>query len=161
MSTEAYEKLRKCTASVSARVTSRPEIGIILGSGLGGFGEEMEIRETVSYSEIEGFPVSTVKGHSGRYLFGTLEGREVVMMQGRVHYYEGYDMQDVVLPTRLMGMLGIKQLILTNASGGINPALKPGDLVITQGAGDVTLIGPALLAALEETYGADAAADSK
>ena len=125
-----YEKLKKCYESVSARISSKPEIGIVLGSGLGGFAECMTVREELSYSEIEGFPVSTVKGHNGRFLFGTLEGREVVMMQGRVHYYEGYDMSDVVLPVRLMGLLGVKAVILTNAAGGINPDHVPGILMM-------------------------------
>lgn len=125
-----YEKLTKCYESVASRITTRPEIGIVLGSGLGAYGEQIEVREIVNYADIEGFPVSTVKGHSGRYLFGTLAGREVVLMQGRVHYYEGYDMSDVVLPVRLMGMLGIKSLILTNAAGGINPSHHPGILMM-------------------------------
>ena len=125
-----YEKLTRCYESVASRITTRPEIGIVLGSGLGAYGEQMDVREIVNYADIEGFPVSTVKGHSGRYLFGTLAGREVVLMQGRVHYYEGYDMTDVVLPVRLMGMLGIKSLILTNAAGGINPSHYPGILMM-------------------------------
>ena len=125
-----YEKLTRCCESVKARVATRPEIGIVLGSGLGAYAEQMEIREIVNYADIEGFPVSTVKGHSGRYLFGTLAGREVVLMQGRVHYYEGYDMTDVVLPVRLMGLMGIKSLILTNAAGGINPSHHPGILMM-------------------------------
>ena len=125
-----YEKLKKCFDSVSSRITSRPEIGIVLGSGLGAFADRMEIREIVNYADIEGFPVSTVKGHNGRYLFGTLEGREVVLMQGRVHYYEGYDMTDVVLPVRLMGLLGVKTVILTNAAGGISLDFHPGTLMM-------------------------------
>ncbi len=125
-----YERLKRCADAVAPRLSAKPEIGIVLGSGLGGFGEQAEIREIVNYAEIEGFPVSTVKGHSGRYLFGTLRGREVVMMQGRVHYYEGYDMNSVVLPVRLMGMLGAEKVILTNAAGGINPDFHPGTLML-------------------------------
>ena len=101
MADEAYRKLLKCYHDVEDRVQSRPEIGIVLGSGLGSFAEQAEIHEEISYSQIEGFRVSTAPGHNGRFLFGTLAGREVVFMQGRVHYYEGYDMTDVVLPVRL------------------------------------------------------------
>jgi purine-nucleoside phosphorylase len=115
---------------VRARIDFKPEIALILGSGLGDFGETIEVVDTLSYSEIEGFPVSTVAGHKGRYIFGYVNGVPVVCMQGRVHYYEGYLMTDVVLPTRLMKMMGAKVLFLTNASGGINPALRPGDFVI-------------------------------
>ena len=125
-----YERLTRCVEAVSSRISVKPEIGIVLGSGLGGFGELAEIREAVNYSEIEGFPVSTVKGHNGRYLFGRLGRREVVLMQGRVHYYEGYEMNSVVLPVRLMGMLGAKKVILTNAAGGINPDFCPGTLMM-------------------------------
>ncbi len=130
MSTPVYEKLKHCTDQVASRIRTRPEIGIVLGSGLGAFGSQMNVREIVNYGEIDGFPTSTVKGHSGRYLFGELEGRQVVMMQGRVHYYEGYDMTDVVLPVRLMGMLGIRTILLTNAAGGINPTFGPGTLMM-------------------------------
>ena len=130
MGNPVYEKLMRCYESVAERITSRPEIGIVLGSGLGNYADQMEVREIVNYADIEGFPVSTVAGHAGRYLFGTLEGREVVMMQGRVHYYEGYDMSDVVLPVRLMGLCGISTIILTNAAGGACPDFHPGLLMM-------------------------------
>ena len=103
---------------------------MILGSGLGDYAQEMDIVETLEYSEIEGFPVSTVAGHQGRFLFGYVKDVPVVAMQGRVHYYEGYEMSDVVLPTRLMGLLGAKILILTNAAGGVNFDFRPGDLMM-------------------------------
>lgn len=130
MADEAYRKLLKCYHDVEDRVQSRPEIGIVLGSGLGSFAEQAEIHEEISYSQIEDFPVSTAPGHNGRFLFGTLAGREVVFMQGRVHYYEGYDMTDVVLPVRLLGLLGVKKMILTNAAGGINPDFRQGALMM-------------------------------
>ena len=130
MANSVYQKLQKCYETVSERIHSRPRIGIVLGSGLGSFAEQAEICEEIPYSEIEGFPVSTVAGHNGRFLFGTLEGRSVVFMQGRIHYYEGYDMTDVVLPVRLLGMLGVKTMILTNAAGGINPDFQPGVLMM-------------------------------
>ena len=125
-----YNKLMGCLASVREKTDFVPEVAVILGSGLGEFANEIEIVDTISYTDIEGFPVSTVKGHAGRFVFGYVEKTPVVIMQGRVHYYEGYPMQDVVLPTRLMGMMGAKKLLLTNAAGGSNPNFKPGDLMI-------------------------------
>lgn len=125
-----YEKLVRCYESVKAKVDFVPEIAIVLGSGLGNYGESIEIVQTLEYDEIEGFPVSTVPGHKGRFLFGYVQGVPVVCMQGRVHYYEGYSMSDVVLPARLMGMLGAKVLFLTNAAGGINYDFAPGDLML-------------------------------
>lgn len=130
MSDTVCQKLVKCCESVTQRIHTKPEIGIVLGSGLGSFAEEVDVEEEISYSEIEGFPVSTVPGHSGKYLFGTLAGRKVALMQGRIHYYEGYDITDVVLPVRLLGMMGIQAMILTNAAGGINPAFQPGILMM-------------------------------
>ena len=125
-----YNKLMGCLASVREKTDFKPEVAVILGSGLGDFANEIEIVDTVSYTDIDGFPTSTVAGHAGRFVFGYVEGTPVVIMQGRVHYYEGYPMADVVLPTRLMGMMGAKKLLLTNAAGGSNPNFKPGDLMI-------------------------------
>ena len=130
MAEAVYQKLQKCYDCVTAKIKTKPEIGIVLGSGLGTFAQEVEIEEEISYGEIEGFPVSTVQGHNGKYLFGTLAGHKVALMQGRVHYYEGYDITDVVLPVRLLGMLGVKNMILTNAAGGINPGFQPGILMM-------------------------------
>jgi purine-nucleoside phosphorylase len=107
-----------------------PETGIILGTGLSGLGNEIEVRYTVSYSAIPEFPVSTVQGHPGRLLFGLLGGKPVVAMQGRFHYYEGWSMGEVVLPVRVMKYLGIQRLFVSNASGGVNPAMEVGDLMI-------------------------------
>ena len=117
-----YKKLMTCLESVKKKIDFKPEVALILGSGLGDFADGIQIEQTIDYSEIEGFPVSTVKGHKGRFVFGYVENTPVVIMQGRVHYYEGYTMSDVVLPTRLMGMLGAKKILLTNAAGGCNPA---------------------------------------
>ena len=125
-----YEKLFKCSEAVSKRIPVRPEIGLVFGSGLGDYAQAMQIEETLEYSDIEGFPVSTVSGHKGRFLFGYVEGVPVVAMQGRVHYYEGYPMQDVVLPVRLMGKMGVRKLILTNAAGGVNYDFHPGTLMV-------------------------------
>lgn len=125
-----YGKLTGCLASVRKRTDFVPEAALILGSGLGDFADEINISDAIEYTDIEGFPVSTVKGHKGRFVFGYVEKTPVVIMQGRVHYYEGYDMKDVVLPTRLMGMMGAKKILLTNAAGGCNPNFKPGDLMM-------------------------------
>ena len=115
-----YEKLMTCVESVKEKVNFCPEVALILGSGLGDYADEIEIVQTVDYTDIEGFPTSTVAGHKGRFVFGYVNKTPVVIMQGRVHFYEGYPMSDVVLPTRLMGLLGAKKLILTNAAGGVN-----------------------------------------
>ncbi len=125
-----YNKLMSCLASVREKTNFKPEVALILGSGLGDFADEIKIVDTIEYTDIEGFPVSTVKGHKGRFVFGYVEETPVVIMQGRVHYYEGYPMSDVVLPTRLMGMMGAKKLLLTNAAGGCNKNFKPGDLMM-------------------------------
>lgn len=125
-----YEKLMTCVESVKAKVDFCPEVALILGSGLGDYADEIEIVQTVDYTDIEGFPTSTVAGHKGRFVFGYVNKTPVVIMQGRVHFYEGYPMSDVVLPTRLMGLLGAKKLILTNAAGGVNFDFKPGDFMM-------------------------------
>ena len=141
-----YKKLVTCLESVRKKIDFKPEVALILGSGLGDFADGIKIEQTIDYTEIEGFPVSTVKGHKGRFVFGYVEDTPVVIMQGRVHYYEGYKMSDVVLPTRLMGMLGAKKILLTNAAGGCNPSYKAGDFMmitdhITTGVPS-PLIGP-------------------
>lgn len=127
---QMYERLQRSLECVRAKTDFVPEAALVLGSGLGGFAREIEIEATVSYSDIEGFPVSTVAGHQGRFIFGRLGGVKLVCMQGRVHFYEGYPMQDVVMPIRLMKMLGAGILFLTNASGGINPGLNAGDFML-------------------------------
>ena len=125
-----YERLLTCLASVLKKTDFIPEVGIVLGSGLGAFAEQIRQEAAVDYEEIQGFPVSTVKGHRGRFVFGYAGEVPVVIMQGRVHYYEGYPMQDVVLPTRLMGLMGVQKLLLTNAAGGCNLSFQPGDLML-------------------------------
>ena len=124
------KKLQTCLASIREKTDFKPEVALILGSGLGDYADGIQIETTVDYTEIEGFPVSTVTGHKGRFVFGYVGDVPVVIMQGRVHYYEGYPMSDVVLPTRLMGLLGAKKLILTNAAGGINENFRPGDFMM-------------------------------
>lgn len=145
-----YEKLLRCTEIVKEKCKFEPQIALILGSGLGNYTEEMEIVDSIEYSAIEGFPVSTVAGHSGRFVFGYVAGVPVVAMQGRVHYYEGYPMTDVVLPIRLMGMLGAKTIILTNAAGGVNVNFQPGDLMMITDHITTTVPNPLIGANLEE-----------
>ncbi len=125
-----YEKLNNCYESVRKRVSFKPKVALVLGSGLGKFAEEIDVKDRISYSEIEGFPTSTVPGHAGQFVFGYVNDVPVVCMQGRVHYYEGYPITDVVLPIRLMGLLGAEYLFLTNASGGINRDFKAGDFMM-------------------------------
>lgn len=127
---QVYEKLQKCYESVKSKIDFQPKVALILGSGLGDYAEGIQVEATLNYSDIEGFPVSTVPGHKGRFIFGYVETVPVVIMQGRVHYYEGYDMSDVVLPTRLMRMMGAEVLLLTNASGGINYNYQAGDFML-------------------------------
>jgi len=109
-----------------------PKLALVLGSGLGGFGDEIRVVDRIPYSEIPGFPISTVPGHSGQFLLGYLGDVPMIAMQGRVHYYEGYSMQQVVLPIRLMGLLGAKVLFLSNAAGGLNPNFSRGDLMMIE-----------------------------
>lgn len=125
-----YEKLKKCTDIIREKTDFVPEAALILGSGLGEYAKHMDVRAEIPYAEIEGFPVSTVAGHDGKFLFGYVENVPMVVMKGRVHYYEGYDMADVVMPIRIMGMLGARKVILTNAAGGINLDFEPGDLMM-------------------------------
>ena len=125
-----YEKLQNCYESVRKRISFEPKVALVLGSGLGKFADEIEVVDRIAYSDIEGFPTSTVPGHAGQFVFGYVDKVPVVCMQGRVHYYEGYPISDVVLPARLMALLGAKYLFLTNASGGINKDFKAGDFMI-------------------------------
>lgn len=115
---------------IKKAVPVRPEIGIILGSGLGILATEAENAKRIHYSELPNFPVSTVEGHEGQLVFGELAQRQVVLMQGRFHFYEGYSMEQVVFPIRVMNMLGVRMLIVTNAAGGVNQGFNPGDLMI-------------------------------
>jgi purine-nucleoside phosphorylase len=124
------EKIKQTAAFISERTAFEPEVGIILGTGLGGLVNHIEIAHSLPYNEIPNFPVSTVEGHAGRLIFGTLGGKKVVAMQGRFHYYEGYAPEQVVFPVRVMKLLGIKTLFVSNASGGINSSFRVGDLMV-------------------------------
>ena len=127
---QVYEKLKKAYESVRKQTDFVPEVALVLGSGLGDYADSMKVESYVNYRDIEGFPVSTAPGHVGRFVFGYVGDKKVVCMQGRVHYYEGYDMEDVVLPIRLMKMMGAQTLFLTNASGGIKTGFHAGDLML-------------------------------
>lgn len=124
------DKIKITTEYIQSRTSVKPEIGIILGTGLGALVEEIEIIDSISYEDIPNFPVSTVEGHSGRLIFGKLGGKSVVAMQGRFHYYEGYNMKQVTFPVRVFKFLGIERLFVSNASGGVNPDFEIGDLMI-------------------------------
>ena len=125
-----YNRLLKCYESFKKQIDFKPEVALILGSGLGDYAETIKIEATLDYKDIEGFPVSTAPFHKGRFVFGYVNDVPVVIMQGRVHYYEGYKMEEVVLPTRLMHMMGAEILFLTNASGGVNYDFEAGDFMI-------------------------------
>ena len=125
-----YDRVARCLECVRAKTDFIPEIALVLGSGLGDYEQEIRVETTIDYHDIEGFPVSTVAGHKGRFIFGYVGDVPVVCMQGRVHYYEGYSMEDVVLPVRLMKMMGAKVYFLTNAAGGVNEEFGAGEFMM-------------------------------
>lgn len=127
---QVYEKLLKCYESVREKTDFVPKAAIVLGSGLGDYAETIQVECELPYGEIAGFPVSTVPGHAGKFLFGYIEDIPVACMKGRVHYYEGYPVSDVVLPVRLLKLLGAEILFLTNAAGGVNTSFHAGDLMM-------------------------------
>ncbi len=124
------QQLKETTAFIKARYSTTPVVGIVLGSGLGNFTAEMQIEHEIPYGEIPNFPISTVEGHSGKLIFGELGGKKVVAMAGRFHFYEGYTGAQVIFPVRLMKMLGVETLLLSNAAGAVNQHFKVGDLMI-------------------------------
>lgn len=128
--TKAYERLLKCYQCFKEKIDFQPDVALVLGSGLGDYADTIRVEAVLDYHDIDGFPVSTVSGHKGRFVFGYVGEVPVVTMQGRVHYYEGYSMEDVVLPTRLMKMMGAKVLFLTNASGSVNYDYQAGDFMM-------------------------------
>ena len=127
---KVYEMVERCYESIKDRLPFQPQVALILGSGLGDYGDHIEVVSTLDYHDIEGFPVSTVSGHKGRFLFGYVGKVPVVCMQGRVHYYEGYPIQQVVLPTSLMRRMGAEVLFLTNAAGSVNFDYEAGDFMM-------------------------------
>lgn len=130
MSNPVMDKLNKCLKTVREKTDFKPLVAIVLGSGLGDYANNIKVETIIDYHDIDGFPVSTVVGHAGQFIFGYVDDVPVVCMKGRVHYYEGYDISDVVLPIRLMGLMGAKILFLTNASGGINTNFGAGDFMM-------------------------------
>lgn len=127
---EVYNKLMKCCDSVKSKTDFTPQVALVLGSGLGDYADSIKIVSEIEYKDIDGFPVSTVPGHAGKFIFGYVGEVPIVCMKGRVHYYEGYPVSDVVLPARLMKLLGAQILFLTNASGGMNKNFHAGDLML-------------------------------
>jgi purine-nucleoside phosphorylase len=140
------EQINETIAFIRTKTQAQPAVGIILGTGLGGLVRDVSIETELDYSTIPHFPVSTVESHQGRLLFGTLEGANVVVMQGRFHYYEGYTMQQVTYPVRVMKFLGVKTLLVSNACGTVNPQFRKGDVMLMDDhinlLGDNPLIGP-------------------
>lgn len=140
------EKIERAADYLREKGVEQPSVGLILGSGLGELATEAEEAIAIPYEDIPGFPVSTVEGHAGQLVYGSLSGKKVLAMQGRFHYYEGYSMKDVTFPVRVMKALGVESLIVTNAAGGTNPDFNPGDLMIIKDqinyTGDNPLFGP-------------------
>jgi purine-nucleoside phosphorylase len=126
----SLEQIDEAVKAIQARTSYRPRVSIILGSGLNGLADSVEKPDVIPFGDLPHFPVSTVLGHEGRLVIGTLEGQTVFVMQGRIHFYEGYSMAQVTLPVRVMQRLGIEILIVTNAAGGVNPAFAPGDVML-------------------------------
>jgi purine-nucleoside phosphorylase len=128
--TITFEQIQQTAAYIQSKTTHQPNIGLILGSGLSALAEEIEQADTIPYTDIPHFPVSSVLGHAGRWVIGNLSGQKLMVMQGRVHFYEGYSMQQITLPVRVMQLMGIKTLIVTNAAGGVNQHFTAGDLML-------------------------------
>jgi purine-nucleoside phosphorylase len=125
-----YDKITEVTGFLRQYNTSNAKVGVVLGSGLGNFVQEITVQHEIPYEKIPHFPVSTVQGHSGKLIFGTIAGKPIIAMSGRFHFYEGYDAEDVILPIRVMKFLGVQVLLLSNAAGGVNASFKVGDLMI-------------------------------
>lgn len=127
-----WKKIVETTEYIHQQFNEQPEIGIVLGTGLGGLVREIDVKCTLNYEDIPNFPISTVESHSGKLIFGMLGGKMIVAMQGRFHYYEGYSAEEVTFPIRVMKMLGVKKLLLSNASGGVNPNFEVGEIMLVK-----------------------------
>ncbi len=145
-----YEKLVNCYKNFREKTEFVPKVALVLGSGLGDYAQKIKVEKEIPYSDIEGFPVSTVPGHAGKFIFGYVDNVPVVCMKGRVHYYEGYDISDVVLPIRLMKLMGAEILFLTNAAGGVNTSFHAGDLMLIKDHISVFAPNPLIGANIEE-----------
>ncbi len=146
------KKINEAADFIKSKYKTRPLVGIVLGSGLGSFTDDIAIEFEIAYNEIPHFPVSTVEGHSGKLIFGELSGRKVVAMAGRFHYYEGYSTQEVVFPIRVLKFLGIDTLLISNAAGGTNTSFQVGDLMVIKDHISMLTLNP-LLGKNEETFG--------
>lgn len=146
-----YDEVRGCARELSAKIGKTPRVGLVLGSGLGAFAERIENAGVVPYAELPDFSRSTVAGHAGRFVCGEVGGVEVLAMQGRFHYYEGYTMRQVTMPIRVMHELGIRWLVVSNASGGVNPTFRPGDIMLLSDF--INLMPNPLLGPNEEAWG--------
>jgi purine-nucleoside phosphorylase len=144
--TDLRDQITTALAAIRERTDSKPSVAIILGTGLGALADDIDVDVSIEYGDIPGFPLSTVETHAGRLLVGTLGGKQVVAMQGRFHYYEGYSMQQITFPVRVMRAMGAETLVVSNACGGMNPYMLPGDIMIMADhinlLGDNPLIGP-------------------
>jgi purine-nucleoside phosphorylase len=145
------KRIKETVDYINKKINAKPLVGIILGSGLGQLADEINVSMRIPYKEIPNFPVSTIKGHQGQLIFGRINGAEVVAMQGRFHFYEGYSMQEVTFPVRVMKSLGIQYLFVSNASGGVNPEFEIGDIMFI--TDHVNLMPNPLLGANEESFG--------
>ena len=139
---DLLSKIQAAASYIQSRYLKQPTIGVILGSGLGGFTDEMHIECEINYSDIPNFPVSTVEGHSGKMLLGTMAGKCIVVLSGRFHYYEGYSPEEVVFPIRVMQRMGIHQLLISNAAGGTNTSFKVGDLMVIKDHISFAIVNP-------------------
>ncbi len=145
-----FEQLQKASIYIQSYYNPQPEIGIVLGTGLGKLAEEIEIEAVLDYDEIPYFPTSSVETHLGKLLLGKLAGKRVIVMSGRVHFYEGFTMEEVVFPLRVMKLLGVKQIFLSNAAGGLNPAFQMSDLMLIEDHIDMMKSNPLIGANIEE-----------
>ncbi len=150
MSKKTIKQLKEATKYLRKQYKHSPHVAIVLGSGLGKFTEEIEIEKEIEYSDIPHFPVSTVEGHKGKLIFGNLSGKKVVCMGGRFHYYEGYSAQEVVFPIRVLGLLGIQTLLLSNAAGGVNPSFNVGDIMLIKDHIGIDMVNPLIGSNLDE-----------
>lgn len=146
-----YDSAKQSAQYIQSKITATPEIGLILGSGLGILADEIENAVAIPYSEIPNFPVSTVHGHAGQLVIGQLSGKTVIAMQGRFHHYEGYSMDKVTFPVRVMKLLGVEKLIVTNAAGGVNKDFTPGDLMLI--TDHINFMSNPLIGANDERFG--------